>query len=310
MSENITIDRGVVERVAAAWPKRATVRSDMVTVESAAEYDATRPDYPLDLLPFREHPDFLAVSPSQREEVLTWAWVVYNQRVISAEEHVANPAFALVMQGVFPGSDDFAFRRAVQQALVDEHWHTYMHMMAIERSRELREIDRVPVFPHSVTYQRFLQERAQLPEKWERDMLNLVWATVAEVSINAYLTLLSRDREIQPMHSLIVGLHAKDESAHGSLMVEVAKSLYVHLTRQQRRAFAAALPKALDAFVAQDFSAWRAVLGHAGIPRAEAIVADCEHDAGDGKLVRNFSGIQKLARELDIYDEVVAGLPG
>src|SRR3954452_8038715 len=128
MSEHITIDLEVVKRVAAAWPKRATVRSDMVTVESASEYDAARPDYPIDLLPFREHPDFLTAAPEQRDAALTWAWVVYNQRVISAEEHVANPAFALVMQGVFPGSDDFAVRRAVQQALVDEHWHTYMHM--------------------------------------------------------------------------------------------------------------------------------------------------------------------------------------
>ena len=86
MSDDITIDRALVQRVAAAWPKRATIRSDMVTIESAVEYDEERPDYPLHLLPFHEHPEFLAIEPEQRDQVLTWSWVVYNQRVISAEE--------------------------------------------------------------------------------------------------------------------------------------------------------------------------------------------------------------------------------
>jgi 4-aminobenzoate N-oxygenase len=309
MSEGITIDRALVQRVAAAWPKRATIRSDMVTIESGREYEEGRPDYPMEMVPFHDHPDFLALPAAQRDEVLTWAWIVYNQRVISAEEHIANPAFALVMQGVFPGSDDFAFRRAVQQALVDEHWHTYMHMMAIERAKELRGLVSVPRFPHGVTYQRFLHAAAELPEQWERDLLNLVWATVAEVSINAYLTLLSRNKEIQPMHSLVTALHARDESAHGSLMVEVAKSLYVHMNRRQRRAFVDAMPKALEAFVAQDYSAWRAILGHLGVANGEAIVAECENGGGTSKVVRNFNGIRKLARELDIYDEIADALP-
>src|SRR5690348_16790775 len=115
MSEDITIDRTLVQRLAAAWPRRSTIRSDMVTIESAADYDEGRADYPLHMLPFHDHPDFADVSPEQRERVLTLAWIVYNQRVISAEEHVANPAFALVMRGVFPGTDDFMFRRAIQQ---------------------------------------------------------------------------------------------------------------------------------------------------------------------------------------------------
>jgi len=310
MSEDITIDRTLVQRVAAAWPRRSTIRSDMVTIESAAEYEEGRSDYPLRLLPFHDHPGFADVPPEQRELVLTLAWVVYNQRVISAEEHVANPAFALVMRGVFPGTDDFMFRRAIQQALVDEHWHTYMHMMAIERTRELRGLAEIPQFPHSVTYRRLYEERAKLPEAWERDLLSLVWATVAEVSINAYLTLLSGDQEIQPMHSLVTTLHARDEAAHGSLMVEVVKSLYIHMTRRQRRAFVQSLPKALHAFVAQDFSAWRAVLGHAGVPNVDAIVSDCELDRSNGPLVRNFKGIERLVRELDIYDQVAEGVPG
>ncbi len=298
------IDETVLRRLADAWPRRATVRTDMAHIADPGDYDEALPDYPERLLPFASHPLYLAAEPTQRQQVLTMAWLVYNERVIAAEEHVANPTFAMIMHGAFPGADGVELKRAVQQTHVDEVWHTYMHMIAMQRTRDVRRLPGEPRYPHTVTYRRLLQAQAEVSEAWERDLLKLVWTTVSEISVNAYLELLSRDETVQPLHSLVPRLHARDESAHSSVMVEVAKALYLHMNAEQRRAFTAALPTALNAFVAQDFDVWPDVLRHAGITAADEIVADVRSEAGNNLLVRDFSGIRRIVREMEL-DELV-----
>ncbi|MFB7913275.1 diiron oxygenase [Streptomyces sp. NPDC056061] len=298
------IDETVLRRIADAWPRRATIRTDLDRIAEPEEYDESLPDYPVRLLPFAEHPLFLAATPEQRRDVLTMAWLVYNERVIAAEEHVANPTFAMIMHGVFPGAEGVQLKRAVQQTHVDEVWHTYMHMVAMQRTREVRAVTDEPHYPHTVTYRRLLAAEARTSERWERDLLKLVWTTVSEISVNAYLELLSRDETVQPLHALVPRLHARDESAHSSVMVEVAKALYTHLDEKQRRAFTDYLPQALHAFVAQDFEVWPGILAHAGIERADEIVADCRADAGNDLLVRDFSGIRRIVREMELEDRV------
>jgi hypothetical protein len=87
-------------------------------------------------------------------------------------------------------------------------------------------------------------------------------------------------------------------------MVEVAKSVYLAMNSEQRRTFVEAIPRALYAFSAQDFTVWRTILRATGYARADAIVDDCEHTADSGMLVRDFSGIRRLVRELEIGDLV------
>ncbi len=298
------VDEAVLRRIADSWPRRATIRTDLDRVATPEEYDESLPDYPERLLPFAQHPLYLAASPQARQRVLTLAWLVYNERVITAEEKVANPTFAMIMAGVFPGADSVHAKRAVQQTHVDEVWHTYMHMVAMQRTREVRAVADEPVYPHTVTFRRLLAAEAQASERWERDLLKLVWTTVSEISVNAYLELLSRDESVQPLHALVPRLHARDESAHSSVMVEVAKGLYTHMNGEQRRAFLTALPMALRAFVAQDFAVWPAILARAGRARGAQIVADCRAQAGADLLVRDFSGVRRIVREMEIEDQV------
>ncbi|MGC5035211.1 MULTISPECIES: diiron oxygenase [unclassified Streptomyces] len=298
------IDESVLRRIADSWPRRATIRTDLDRISEPEEYDEQLPDYPERLLPFAQHPLYLAATPEQRRKVLTMAWLVYNERVIAAEEYVANPTFAMIMHGAFPGADGVHLKRAVQQTHVDEVWHTYMHMIAMQRTREIRQVTGEPAYPHTVTYRRLLQAGAKVSESWERDLLKLVWTTVSEISVNAYLELLSRDRTVQPLHSLVPRLHARDESAHSSVMVEVAKALYVHMNAEQRRAFTDALPEALHAFVEQDFAVWPGILRAAGFEKADEIVEDCRRQAGNGLLVRDFSGVRRIVREMELEDRV------
>ncbi len=298
------IDEPVLRRIADSWPRRATIRTDLDRISEPETYDESLPDYPVRLLPFAEHPLFLAAEPEQRQRVITMAWLVYNERVITAEEYVANPTFAMIMHGAFPGAEGVELKRAVQQTHVDEVWHTYMHMIAMQRTRDVRALPSEPAYPHTVTYRRLLEAEAAAAEQWERDLLKLVWTTVSEISVNAYLELLSRDETVQPLHALVPRLHARDESAHSSVMVEVAKSLFTRLNAEARRAFVRMLPQALYAFVAQDFDVWPGILRHAGIERAEEIVADCRAMSGNGLLVRDFSGIRRIVREMELEERV------
>lgn len=295
------IDRETLRRLGAAWPRRATVRTDLDRIAPEGEdYDPAIPDYPVRFLPFAEHPDFLAGTPEQQHHVLTMAWLVYNERVITAEEMVANPTFARVARGEFPGAGDFSVKQAVQQAHIDETWHTYLHMLAMQRTRELRQIGAEPEYPHAITYRELVAAQNEAAEEWERRLLALVWTVVSEISVNAYLELLSRDTAIQPMHALVTRLHSRDEAAHSPVMIEVAKAVYPRLGAHERAVFDAAVPKALNAFTAQDFAVWPSVLKRAGYARADQIVEDARSAPGTGLLVRDFSGVRRLIRELSI----------
>ena len=294
----------LAERLARSWPRRASVRRGRYDFEHLPAYDPSRPDYPLRLVPFAAHPAFEAASPARRDAVLAMAWRVYNERVVTAEERVATPAMSMLMTGAFPGCESTGMRLAIQQSIVDEHFHTYFHMLAIDAVTRRAAVP-MPAFPHSVTYRRYLAERDALAERWERDLLTLVWTIVSEVSINAYLELLSTDGTIQPEHREIVALHARDEHCHGSLMVDVAASVYTAMGERERAAFCRMLPVALHAFLAHDDSAWLAILSAAGIGDGERVLRESAETSGDGGLLtRDFSGLREIVDTLGIAGRV------
>jgi len=293
----------VLEKIVETWPNRAGVRNDAAL--RTAPWEPERPDYPIEMLPFRDHPTFAALPEEKKRQVLTLAWLVYNERVITAEEFVANPALMMLSQHIMNGVDDLAVKLAIQQTLVDEHFHTLMHLRAIEDTKRLRGGIRAGLrFPHSITYRTLLALKDRHPSKEENDLLTLVWAIVAEISVNAYLSLLSTNETIQPMHRLVPYLHNRDEFAHSSIVEEVAKLLYPRLTAREQELFCHFLPDALRAFFAQDYSAWQAILGEVGVPGYEAMLEDCARDRSSSMLSRDFSGIRDLVAELNIGNRV------
>jgi hypothetical protein len=303
------VNHRAVTRIAAAWGRRATVRTaalDDLLADDA--WNPARPDYPLALVPFADHPIFAETDPDQRQHVLTLGWCAYNERVITAEDNVANPAFALVQRGVFRGADTEAFKDAIQQTLIDEHWHTYVHRLAMSRAMRRRGVDATGWLPPSVTYRALLAEQARASESWEADLLTLTWTVVSEISINALLSLLARDETIQPLHRAVTAMHARDESAHGAVMVEVTKALWSHLNFEQRDRFTLALPAALRAFSAQDLSAWQVIVERAAVRGGREMLADCRADGVAG-LVRDFRGIERLVDDLGIRDRVDFDFP-
>ncbi|MEV7427504.1 MULTISPECIES: diiron oxygenase [unclassified Streptomyces] len=293
-----------LRRIVDAWPQRAAVVKAPDATSSGEPWNPELPDYPPDLVPFAEHPRFLAAAPEQREQVRTGLWLGYNERVIATEQLVAEPGFHLVMAGGLAGSDAPLMRQAIQQALVDESFHTYLHMTAHQRTMRLRGIRERPGQPVLVTYRRLQQMLAELPEAWERDIAVLTWSVVAETCINALLALVARDREIQPVHSLITTLHLRDESAHGSILVHVMCELYARMNPAQREMVARCLPVALAAFAEQDRSVLRLELVEAGIEGADEILGDLAAMPQGRQLVRDFSGARRLVAELGLTDRV------
>ena len=293
-----------LRRLIAAWPRRATIRTDMAAFMSSEAATSDIPDYPVRLIPFAEHPRFLDAPEESRRLVNTLAWQAYNARVIAAEEHVANPTFEMLAHGVFPGIDRYEAKEAVQQSHIDEVWHTYMHMTAMQRTKEARNLTLEPDYSHPVTNRRLFELTAQRSEKWERDILFLVWTVVGELHINNFLELLAQDKTIHPMHSLVARLHARDEAAHGPIVAELMKDVFVHLTKAQRDLFASYVGDAIRALAAQDYELWSEILQFVDIPGAAGIIADTRSLPGTGMMFTDFSTVERLVRELEIEEHV------
>jgi 4-aminobenzoate N-oxygenase len=302
--EPAAVDRSTLRRIADAWPQRAAMATSLELTETSEPYDPDLPDYPLAAVPFADHPNFLAAAPGQRDSVLTGLWLGYNERVIATERLIAEPAFNLIMAGVFPGGDDPLVARTVQQSLVDESFHTYMHMMALSRTKELRGIRGRPPLPELITYRQLREVLTRCTEQWERDLAVLVWGAVAETCIGGLLSLLARETTVQPMHVLISRLHLRDESAHGSIVIEVFDRLYARMNPAQRDLVRRLLLPALRAFSAQDPSMLRIELTEAGIPGVEDVLNHIRTTPSGRQLVLDMSGARRMITELGLINDI------
>jgi hypothetical protein len=294
------VDHQLIVRLNQAWTKRATVCSpDSGVVEDV--FDPARPDYPEQMVPFFHHPAFQALSEELKSSVVTWGWIGYNLRTVTAEEHVVNPALS-VIANQYLGKDDWHFREAMQQTLIDEHYHTLMHLRAIERTKLERALDQDLDLPPSVTYLRLQALKETLTEQWQKDLAAITFAVVAEISVNAYLDLLADDQSIQPQNRRVAQLHNRDEYAHSKVLAEVAKVMYAHMAPVQREFFARNLSVALSAFIAQDYSMWEAILTQLGVEEAAQIIADTRESNRNATIMRDYSGLHKLAQDLGISE--------
>ncbi|MBD0681365.1 diiron oxygenase [Pseudomonas sp. PSB11] len=296
------VDHQLIVRLNQAWIKRAAVCSpDKAQINEV--FDPARPDYPECMVPFFHHPTFQALSDELKSKVVTWGWIGYNLRTVTAEELVVNPALS-VIANQYLGKDDWHFREAMQQTLIDEHYHTLMHLRAIERTKRDRALDQDLELPPSVTYLCLKSLREELPEPWQRDLAAITFAVVAEISVNAYLDLLADDPTIQPQNRRVAELHNRDEYAHSKVLAEVAKVMYANMQPVQREFFARKLSVALSAFIAQDYSMWEAILTQLGVEDAQAIIADTRESNRNATIMRDYSGLHKLAQDLGISEQI------
>lgn len=296
-------ESAIITRLAGNWRRRATVKREEPDLDEL--FDASRPDYPERIVPFRDHPTWQALPDELRSRLLSWAWIAYNRHTVLAEQRVANPAFALVMEGEFPGLGGQDMEIALAQAMVDEQYHSLMHISASALTRRKRKHAFADsVLPESHTARTHQLLREECTERWQRSLTTLAFATVSEISINAYLDLLADDPDIQVVNSTTAKLHNRDEYCHASISDEMAKLVYDVLDAEKRRFFLDMLVAGLEAFVATDYATWSVILQVEGVRGWGRMVADVQNEKSSSRLVRDYSGLHSLMSDMDVLGEV------
>ncbi|MGZ3143776.1 AurF N-oxygenase family protein [Lentzea chajnantorensis] len=270
-----------------------------------ALFDPDRPDFRVDMVPFSAHPVWERWSDAQRSRMTSWGWIAYNRNTVLIEQGIANPGFQLVASGEYPGAGGQELELAIAQAMVDEQYHTLMHMNGSATTRRMRRYefsDRV--LPDSLITTIHDEHVDRCAERWERSLTTLAFATVAEISINAYLDLLANDEDIQVVNSTTVRLHNRDEYCHASISGEILKQVHDVLPAHQKRFVLDKVVAGLAAFVAPDFTTWETIADFEGLPGWEKAAAEIREEQGGTHLVQDHSGVHALLSEMDVLDQV------
>jgi len=287
---------GVSHALAESWENRVAVRTSKLDLGSY--YDQAVPDYPQHLVPFHDDPRYQRLDAERQRRVLAAAWVAYNEKTISVEKAVVEPACELLLRGAFAGVDTIAMKRTVAQTLVDEQFHVLMCLDACLVARDRHDIPTLR-FPKPLVVEELERGVARCARPRDAEIVRLAFATVAEVTINAYLDLLANDQSIQPLNREITALHRKDESSHRKLFNEFTQALFPRFDDAERAAYLNGLAAGLDAFVRVDLGAWAAILEHLEIPDAAGIMQRCQAGA-PARIVRDFSGLRWLLRDIGV----------
>ncbi|MBY4402992.1 diiron oxygenase [Rhodococcus fascians] len=300
------VENAIIGRLANNWNRRAAVKRREPDLDDL--YDLSRPDFRKDMIPIRSHPIWDTLSENTQSRLLSWGWVSYNRNTVLIEQRIVNPAFESVLDGAFPALGGPTLDIAIAQAMVDEQYHSLMHMngSAVTRRKRANSFSD-QVLPESHITQIHRRHRDEQTEGWQKNLTSLAFATVAEISINAYLDLLANDQEIQPINSTLVKLHNRDEYCHASIADEMAKQVYERLTADQQRFFLQKLIAGMEAFIAPDFQTWEAILEFEGVKGWERAAADVRASQSGVHLVQDHSGLHTLLSEMGALDAVEFG---
>lgn len=303
------VESAVIRGLVRSWPRRATVRRtepdlDVPTMDDL--YDPARTDYPDALLPFAGHPVYENLDDDARARLGAWGWIAYNKNVVDMEQDLVTPAFGLLFRDVFGTGFSDAARAAVVQAMVDEEYHTLMHLNGSALTRRARGWA-LPdaALPESGTVRAYRAAVTRAASPREAALTTLARATVAETSIGDYLALIADDRSIQPVHQATVALHRRDETAHASVAVEMVTLVHDALDERDRRTLAAELRAGVDAFTATDLRVWQAILHAEAVPGADDMLREVADDPERRRRVENCSAVDRL---LDRFGHLGSGV--
>jgi hypothetical protein len=291
--------RALLQRLAHSWGRRARVKRPEFDDETL--FDDSRDDFIPDLLPFREHPAFLAAPDGMRRQILSCGWLAYNEKTVDIEAKIVAPACHHIIYGDVPGLQDGVSKQIAGQTLVDEAYHELLVLNACQVTRDRRGLGAMTL-PESQLIVQMRQAQDQCSAPWQKVLVQLATAIVSEVFISDYLKVLSTEMTIQPFNRLTVEAHRRDELAHGSIFKGLATCLYGSLDQHERDFFTEVLPKPVHWFANIELDVWQAMLQHIGFRATDAVIRDCR-SANEENLARiDYSDLIALADELGLLD--------
>jgi alpha-N-dichloroacetyl-p-aminophenylserinol N-oxygenase len=291
------VDINACKILANSWPKRVAVKNN--NLDSSTYYDISIPDYPIELVPFKEDERFISLDESVKKKILAAAWISYNEKTMDIEATVTGPACSSLLSGKFRGFDIADLKRLLVQTQVDENFHFMMCLDACLLTRKMHELEALKL-PRSLVTLSLLDNLKNQNDDRKRDLLQIAYAAVAEVTVNAYLDLLADHQGIQPFNRETTRWHRVDETTHRDVYKNFVIAMYSYLDIDEKRFFHQALGMGLDAFVKIDYDAWLTILSHLGISDAEAIINSCIQRSKGRRILRDYRGFLELLSQLGV----------
>lgn len=299
VNDDAALSREVISRLGRSWNTRVAVRQDRLDLSQY--YDPSIPDFPVSMVPFWQEAAITSLDETTRMRLLAAAWVAYNEKAIYLEDEIVQPLCAQLLRGDLPGVGAASVKQVIAQIQVDEQFHILMCLDICNNARERHALQDYVVPPPLVG--RLMKARlGDTTTAREAVLLRMAYASVAEMSINAYLNQVSSDQTIQPLNRINTDLHRKDESAHSVAFHEIVGSVYKSLDDADQATFRARLVDAMTDFTTADHGSWASILEYLAVPGRVGILARLEEASKDRRLSRDYSVLSSLFDELDIAD--------
>ncbi len=293
--DTISDCRTLLQRMNNVWGKRSQVKKQ--ELEPTSLLDPTKPDFRIDLLPFKNHQAFQEAPQEMKDKILSCGWLIYNWKTVAIELKVVNPVCQELIYHLFPGVSDAIVQEVATDNLVDESYHVQLVNKASRITREQRGLQSLksPEFNLVLNLQR---EQQQYQEDWQKLLIKFATSVVSEVFVSDYLKLLSTDQTIQPFNRVVVDTHRRDEDAHSCLFKNLVKCIYSELTTQQKEFLIGVLPKPVYWFADLELEIWQSMLDQIGFGSAQEIYTDCR--ATNTSCLQNidYSEVIELVQEL------------
>lgn len=300
VSPTPAFESDLLKRLASSWSNRVAVRRDRLDLDQY--YDPTIPDFPIEMVPFWNDPEFQSVTDVDKYKVLACAWISYNEKTIYIEDKVINPLCALLLANGLPGVDSSETKQVLAQTLVDEQFHILMCLEVCDCARKRHKLENFEV-AEPLLGLRVNQALAKAEDEQHAALIRMAYGTVAEMTINAFLKQLSEDKSIQPVNRLNTDLHRRDEASHAAIFGEVARGVYQALPESDQHRLKRCIVQALNDFVELDLGFWRAILDHLAIPGRESILQRLEESSASKRAPRDYTLFIRLLDELGIKEE-------
>ena len=184
--------RTLLQRLAHSWGHRACVKRP--ELDSEILFDASKDDFVPHLLPFKDHPAFLAAPEDMRHQILSCGWLAYNEKTMDIEAKIVAPACTHIMYSEVPGLQDGVSKQIAGQTLVDEAYHELLVLNACQATRARRGLVTMTV-PESQLIVKMRAAQAQCSAGWQKLLVQLATAIVSEVFISDYLNELSHETD-------------------------------------------------------------------------------------------------------------------